>query len=129
MNDKELIQALHDRPGVFGLNGYYYPTTMLLQGFDLARSGGLLYGFREWLIVRRNECSSLQWHLLVIQEALPGVDVGGWKEPDHFTPNENRQIVDRLFSLILEFLEIRKDERKLGRVYAQYEAIYKKALG
>ncbi|WP_328496289.1 hypothetical protein OHS59_29020 [Streptomyces sp. NBC_00414] len=50
MGDKqyiEFVEQIRDRPGMYGLNGTYHPTAMLLLGFDLARDGDLLRGFRE----------------------------------------------------------------------------------
>ncbi|MER7820461.1 hypothetical protein [Streptomyces sp. NPDC096153] len=47
---------------------------MFLIGFDGGRSGGLLRGFTEWLIVRKGERSSFGWQALVLEEALPDVE-------------------------------------------------------
>lgn len=52
MSDRQFVEQLRAGPGMYGLNGTYHPTAMLLVGFDLARDGGLLRGFREWLTVR-----------------------------------------------------------------------------
>lgn len=128
MNDKEFIEVIRTRPGVFGLNGSFYPTAMFLEGFDTGRSGGLLRGFREWLVLRRGERCSLQWPLLVLQEALPGIDAGRWKQPDLLTADQEGRAVDHLFSLVLEFLDIQSDPRRLARMYAEYEALYATAV-
>ncbi|MFI7403604.1 hypothetical protein ACIBW9_24540 [Streptomyces sp. NPDC049541] len=124
MNDKEFIEAIRDRPEGFGLNGTYYPTAMFLTGIDLGRSGGLLRGFTEWLVVRRGECNNLYWHQLVLLDLFPDMKLQGWKDPDHLTPDQHRQAVEHLLSLALEFLDVRNDRRRLGRMYARYEAMY-----
>ncbi|MGW1500856.1 hypothetical protein ACWCQW_20130 [Streptomyces mirabilis] len=124
MNDKKLIERIRDHPEGFGLNGTYYPTAMFLTGIDVGRSGGMLRGFTEWLVVRRGECNNLYWHQLVLLDLFPDMRLQGWKDPDHLTPDQHRQAVEHLFSLILEFLDARSDPRQLGRMYTQYEAMY-----
>ncbi|MFF8638910.1 hypothetical protein ACF052_32480 [Streptomyces pilosus] len=49
---------------------------MFLNGFDEARSGGLLRGFNEWLVVRKGELCSFGWPALIIEESLPAFE--GW---------------------------------------------------
>lgn len=117
MGDKHFIEQLRARPGMYGLNGTYHPTAMLLVGFDLARDGGLLRGFREWLTVRKGERSSLVWYALVFQEALPGVTLRNW---GRLEPEQDQRAVDHLFSLVLEFLDVRDDAEVLARMYAEY---------
>ncbi|MFF5183793.1 hypothetical protein ACFY30_08385 [Streptomyces sp. NPDC000345] len=124
MDDKAFIEAIRDTPEGFGLNGTYYPTAMFLTGTDLGRSGGLLRGFREWLVVRRDECNGLQWHQPVLLDLFPGMKLQGWKHPDHLTPEQHAQAVEHLFSLVLEFLDVRSNPRELGRMYTRYEAMY-----
>ncbi|MFS8197198.1 hypothetical protein ACLVWQ_00785 [Streptomyces sp. CWNU-52B] len=53
MNDKQLIEKMREHPESFGLNGTYHSTAMFLTGVDTGRSGGLMRGFTEWLVVRR----------------------------------------------------------------------------
>ncbi|GAA4043849.1 hypothetical protein [Streptomyces shaanxiensis] len=124
MNDKQFVEALRDSPQGYGLNGTYYPTAMFLTGIDFGRSGGLLRGFTEWLVVRRGECSSFYWHKLVLLDLFPDIDLKGWKNEDHLTPEQHRQAVDHLFSLVLEFLDVRNKPRELGLMYKRYEAMY-----
>ncbi|MEU9186122.1 hypothetical protein AB0D14_16545 [Streptomyces sp. NPDC048484] len=102
----EFVEQIRDRPGLYGLNGTYHPTVMLLLGFDLARDGDLLRGFREWLVVCKGECSSLMWYAFVFQEALPGVSLRNW---GRLEPEQDLHAVDVLFSLVLEFLQERDD--------------------
>ncbi|SER03126.1 hypothetical protein SAMN04487983_1010160 [Streptomyces sp. yr375] len=124
MNDNALIEAIRDTPEGFGLNGAYYPTAMILTGIDVGRSGGLLRGFREWLVVRADECNGLQWHQLVLLDLFPDMRLQGWKNPEHLTPDQHRQAVDHLFSLVLEFLDVRNNPRELGRMYTRHETMY-----
>ena len=124
MNDEGFIEAMRDKPWAFGLDGKYYPTAMFLTGIDVGRSGGMLRGFREWLVVRRGECNNLQWHQFVLLDLFPDMRLQGWKEADHLTPDQHRQAVNHLLSLVLEFMDMRRDPWELGRMYMRHEAMY-----
>ncbi|MFD3437253.1 hypothetical protein ACFWU3_07085 [Streptomyces sp. NPDC058685] len=121
MSDRQFVEQLCARPGMYGLNGTYHPTAMLLMGFDLARDGALLRGFREWLTVRKGEPSSLVWYALVFQEALPGVSLLNW---GRLEPEQDLRAVDHLFSLVLEFLDVRDDADVLARMYMEYHGLH-----
>ncbi|MCD7441323.1 hypothetical protein K4B79_24250 [Streptomyces lincolnensis] len=105
MNDRELIEQIRARPGMFGLNGFSYPTAMFLTGFDLGSSNRLLHGFEEWLIARRGEQSSLGWPALVLEDAFPGADIRYWGT---LTEEQQQPAVDHLFRLVLDFLDKRE---------------------
>ncbi|MFC7307827.1 hypothetical protein ACFQVC_26830 [Streptomyces monticola] len=124
MNDKELVEAVRDRPTMYGLNGTYYPTATYLLGCDMARSGGLLRGFNEWLIVRKGERSSHMWVALVLKEAIPDFQFTGWKQLNHLSPEQDQVAVGLLLSLVLEFLDVRDDSVKLAGMYAAYHELY-----
>ncbi|MFF1451886.1 hypothetical protein ACFVYF_27650 [Streptomyces sp. NPDC058274] len=124
MNDKQLIEKMGEHPESYGLNGNYHSTVMFLTGIDVGRSGGLLRGFTEWLVVRRGECNSFYWHKLVLLDLFPDIKVGGWKNPDHLTPDQHQQAVEQLCTLVLEFLDVRDDPRELGLMYTRYAAMY-----
>jgi hypothetical protein len=44
-----------------------------LQGYDLATEGGLLIGFREWLILQVGYGNNLSWPELVLTLIFPEV--------------------------------------------------------
>ncbi|MFD3736397.1 hypothetical protein [Streptomyces sp. NPDC058632] len=121
MNDREFIEQVRARPGMYGLNGTYHSTATFLIGFDQARSGGLLRGFDEWLAVRRGERSGATWYAEVFREALPGIPLRGWGQ--RLAPEQDQTAVDLLFSLLCDFLEVRDDRRALIRMYVDYEAL------
>ncbi|WP_427920842.1 hypothetical protein [Streptomyces sp. cg40] len=124
MNDRQSIEALRDSPEGYGRDGTYYATLMFLTGMDVGRSGGMLRGFTEWLVVRRGECSSFYWHKLVLLDVFPDIDFKDWKNPDHLTPEQHREAVDHLFSLVLEFLDVRDRPHEMGLMYTRYHAMY-----
>ncbi|MEV7994509.1 hypothetical protein AB0O67_22105 [Streptomyces sp. NPDC086077] len=124
MNDGNFFQLVRDRPGLYGLDGSYSNAVTFLIGFDMARSGGLLRGFTEWLIVRKGESSSFGWQALVLEEALPDVQRYGWNKLKQLTPRQEKEAVNLLLTLLLEFIAVREDVLALARVYAQYEALH-----
>ncbi|MFF4502914.1 hypothetical protein [Streptomyces sp. NPDC001401] len=105
MNDKDCIEAIRDRPGMFGLDGTYYPTAMLVLGIDVGTSGRLLAGFREWLLARKGEESSFMWIPLVLEDAFPGTGIRHWKS---LAESQQQPAVDHLFALLIEFLTERE---------------------
>ncbi|MFD8821395.1 hypothetical protein ACFV1C_03365 [Streptomyces sp. NPDC059605] len=122
MNDKEFIEHVRDAQSMYGLSGTYYPTATFIMGFNQARAGGLLRGFHEWLAVRSEELSSQHWMGRVLAEAVPGFRYRGW-ENLRLEQKQERQAVDLLFSLVLEFLDVRDDPRALASMYAQYHSL------
>ncbi|MFJ2557758.1 MULTISPECIES: hypothetical protein [unclassified Streptomyces] len=124
MNDENFFESVRARPGLYGLDGSYNNAFMFLTGFDVARSGGFLRGFTEWLVVRKGECSSFGWQSLVLDEALPDVEAHGWNKLQQLTPRQEQKAVDLLLALLLEFMALRNDAMALARVYSQYRALH-----
>ncbi|MCX4859339.1 hypothetical protein [Streptomyces canus] len=124
MNDGKFFEGVRSRPGLYGLNGSYEATVMFLVGFNEARSGGLLRGFTEWLVVRKGECSSFGWQALVLDEALPDVESWGWNKLGKLNPEQEQEAVDLLLSLLVEFLAVRDDVMALARTYAEYHSLH-----
>ncbi|MEU4151715.1 hypothetical protein [Streptomyces sp. NPDC026659] len=106
MTDRELIESIRDRPGMYGLDGTYHPTAMLITGVDIGRSGRLLDGFREWLLARKGEDSSFMWLILVLEDAFPGTGIRHWRQ---LSDSQQSVAVDRLFALLTAFLAERDD--------------------
>ncbi|MCD7441324.1 hypothetical protein K4B79_24255 [Streptomyces lincolnensis] len=124
MKDREVIEAIRDHPQGYGLDGTYYPTAMFLTGIDVGRSNETLRGFTEWLVVRRGELNSFYWHKLVLLDLFPDMSLYTWRSPEHLTPEQHQQAVEHLFSLVLEFLDVRNSPQELGRMYTRYEAMH-----
>lgn len=102
--DREQIELIRARPGMYGLNGTYYPTVTFLIGYDLGSSGALLRGFTEWLVTRKGEATSLSWAALVLEETFPGA---GIRSGHSLAADQQQAAVDGLFTLLLAFLEQR----------------------
>jgi len=47
-----------------------------IEGFNAARSGEPLKGFREWLLLRRGSFSNLPWFMLIREHVFASTDPG-----------------------------------------------------
>ncbi|MFD3978986.1 hypothetical protein ACJBCE_29625 [Streptomyces sp. NBUL23] len=124
MSDRDFIENVRDRPGIYGLGGSYGDAVMFLIGFNEARSGGLLRGFTEWLVVRRGECISFGWQALVLDEALPHTEGWGRGKLSNTDAQQEKQAVQLLLSLLHEFLTVRDDVMALANMYGKYHALH-----
>ncbi|MBK3529911.1 hypothetical protein JHN61_03260 [Streptomyces sp. MBT67] len=114
-----MIERIRESPDGFGLDGRYYTTAMLLNGMNLAMSGGMLRGFEEWLCVQKGELSSFIWFKEVFREAVPEVQPGDWREP--LGAEREQRAVDYLLTRVLDFLKVRNSREDLARMYVAYQ--------
>lgn len=80
-----------------------------VQGYDTALAGGLLAGFREWMIVRVDGGSNLAWTALV-PLALDS------------SPRDTDAQIEGFFQLLEEFLAAKNASDGLRRILHRYEA-------
>lgn len=119
MSDRRVVEEIRERPALFGLDGSFSQSVAFLLGLDLGRSGGLLRGFTEWLIVRRGRETSLRWTALVLEEFAPGVD----RAAARLDTEQSRRAAQSLFTLLVEFLELRENPLALAAMYGKYMEI------
>ncbi|MFJ9090201.1 hypothetical protein ACIRIR_01490 [Streptomyces globisporus] len=124
MSDRDFIAGVRGRPGLYGLGEFYKDAVMFLIGFNEARSGGLMRGFTEWLVVRKGECSSFGWQALVLDEALPNVEGLGWNKLGNSNSQQEEEAVQQLLTLLYEFLTMRDDVMALARMYGEYHSLH-----
>ena len=67
----ELVCQLCKRPGMWVERPYFPSVCAFINGYDEARDGGPLLGFREWLIVQQNGGNNLTWPALLRLSLLP----------------------------------------------------------
>ena len=93
----------------------YAAVCAFLGGFDLARDGGPLSGFREWLIVRARGGDNLHWSGLVQHLVAPHASSPLSAELD-------RLCLEGLFPILSEFLAYRESVglTKIHQEYAQW---------
>lgn len=112
---RDLLASIRQRPSMHGLDSSYATITAFVLGCDAGSSGGMLTGFREWLIVRLGHGNNLTWPALV-RHLTPD----GWTHP--LTPEADAQAVTTLFQLLEEFLEQREQPDSLFKIYIAYQA-------
>jgi hypothetical protein len=117
-------QALFDnvrrRTGMYFQQETYAVVAAFVQGYDAACEGGLLAGFREWLVVRLRKGSNLGWSALVQHaafqnSAFPQEVLGEDRDAE-------RVAIDTLFDLLIEFDGVRERHDGLENVFALYAA-------
>ncbi|MCM2417745.1 hypothetical protein [Streptomyces sp. RKAG293] len=76
MDGRELIRAFRKRPGMFIPKGdplgFDQAVTFLL-GMDVGSGDALLFGFREFLVLKLGEGHNLTWSGLVVRLTVPVV--------------------------------------------------------
>jgi hypothetical protein len=106
-----IIEGLRRKPDMFLLSTTFDCVVAFLDGYDAAQSGGLLAGFREWLIVRADDGNNLAWPGLV-----------SLLLKDKLTSADNDRRIKYLFDLLDEFIAVRNENDGLRRIYIKYES-------
>jgi hypothetical protein len=118
MEYRALFAQIHQRPGLYGLDGSYAQYCVFIYGVDTGNDGRLLTGFREWLIVRLGTGNNLVWRSLVLHLAFPGADAAG---RDVTTDTDRNAVaVDTLFALLDEFLDRSRAHDGPMDIYDEY---------
>jgi hypothetical protein len=98
----------------------YAAVSALILGYDLAKEGGVLCGFREWLITRLGAGNNLAWPVLVLHAAFP--DASDPLEIVRSNPAMEKRAIDTLFELLAEFDLARSGPDGMRRIFLDYEA-------
>ena len=114
-NRREVFESLRDRLGMFVMQSTYCAASSFVLGYDHAFQGGLLVGFREWLVVRSDGGNNLTWPALVLQIASVEGSLSG-----DLNPQLERRALDTLFSLLLEFCDVSSQRDGLERIFVEY---------
>lgn len=113
-----LLQQVKRCPGMYLSAVDFDMATALLVGFDLANFGGVLIGFREWLIVKLGYGNNLSWRLLILCVVFP--DAENPRQQLH-QPRAQDRAVEALFSLLEEFWEEKEAPNGLRRIFLRYQ--------
>jgi hypothetical protein len=94
---------------------------VFVMGLDAGTGWGLLEGFREFLLVKIDDESSLAWPGLVLWLVEPV----GHKEvnPRELAAEVDRAATARMYQLLDEFLAIRHDRDGLAQIFGEYLAM------
>lgn len=114
----QLFESLKLRTSMYLDSGSYAEASAFVQGCDAGNDYGLLYGFREWLIVRLNGYNNLHWSALVLHSAFPTETV---TSEDIISSKERNKIaVNELCDLLIEFLREREKYDGILKIFERY---------
>ena len=99
------LQLFLKRPLMYVPTLGFHTATAFLQGFDLARDGEILAGFREWLVVKLGDGNNLSWFELVLRLAYPPPGA----RPLELPATDQERLVALLFRSIEELWEESED--------------------
>ena len=117
MNGRLFFHAVRQRPVLYGIDGTYAAAVAFLLGFDAATNGGLLSGFREWLIVRIDDGNNLSWPALVSRVLVDRCSHGG---EEGMCAACGGQAGAGLFDLLDEFLAVKERRNGMVKVFDAY---------
>lgn len=115
----DLFAFIRQRPSMYVSEPSYNTITAFITGFDQASHGGVLVGFREWLIVLNDGPNNLSWPSLVLSSAFP--DASSPESHVRDSDEADRHATDHLFQLLEDFTEKRDRADGLRRIYLEYE--------
>ena len=107
---KEIIEGMIKRPGMFVSEPHFSNMCSFLNGYDFANDGGVLVGFREWLVTTLEYGDNFTWDGLINHYIL--INFPEFTEKDK---------VEKLGTFILNFLEEKEKYRGLKLIYINYE--------
>jgi hypothetical protein len=113
----KLFSEIHQRPGMYGLDGSYHDYCTYLLGLDMGNDRQLLVGFTELLVPRVGGGSNLTWTSLVLHLAFPGRSSGWAIEA---AGDGKKVAVDLLFTLLDEFFETRSKHGGTLAIFDRY---------
>jgi hypothetical protein len=113
-----LLQHVAKQPSMYFNPVEFDVAAAFLQGFDLANSGGVLVGFREWLVVKLGYGSNLIWSALALQLLFPESESPRQSLVDS---GDQKRAVELLFGIVEEFWQERESLNGLRRIYLKYQ--------
>ncbi|HEX5141109.1 MAG TPA: hypothetical protein VFX19_09205 [Dehalococcoidia bacterium] len=119
MRHRTLFENVKKYTGMYLPEETFPVVAAFLLGYDEACEGGLLAGFREWLVVRLGTGSNLSWPALVLLAAFPGAE----SPENELSKNvgAQRHAIDTLFDLVAAFDGERSKQGALKDIFGRYQ--------
>src|SRR5436190_48179 len=96
-----VLDHMRKQPGMYFPRVEFDLVAAFINGFNAAIHGGLLLGFRQWLIVRLGHGNNLPWDALVLRLTFPEAEsLGG----QLLQGDNQKRAVESLFDLLDAFL-------------------------
>ena len=116
---RTLFEALRLRPGMYVQEPTYAVLSAFVVGYDVALDGGVLCGFREWLITRLRGPNNLAWPGLVLCAAFP--KASNPEAEVRSSPASQEHAIRVMFELLGEFETLRAELDGMRKIFAKYE--------
>jgi hypothetical protein len=100
MNFEEIVPSVCQKTGMWVSPPTFRTATAFFQGYDMARDGGPLHGFREWLVVQYQGADNIYWTRLA--EMVLGIT------DQQLAAEDQKEILMQLSDLMEEFFAYRK---------------------
>jgi hypothetical protein len=114
----DIFRSLLKSPGMYVPNENFDSIVSFMIGFDSARDGGPLVGFREWLIVRVGSGDTLHWPALILRLIFPEAA----SPRAELFQQENQVIAIRAMTTIYEeFWQERNAHDGLCNIFLNYQ--------
>jgi hypothetical protein len=120
MNYRELFVSVHERPGLYGLDGSFRHFCVFVEGCNAGTFWSLLAGFREWLVMQLGEVSegnNLTWPALILRLARQDSSILFSSQAEGNTIGS-----EVLFRLLDSFLELRQRSDSLATIFREYSS-------
>lgn len=114
----ELFEDVRKRTGMYFGEETYEVVAAFVIGYNAACEGGVLSGFREWLVMRVGSGANLAWPALVLDCAFP--DSRPPEEALSAGPEAQRHAIDTLFALLAEFEQEKSRPDGLRRIFVAF---------
>ena len=116
VDHRDMLRQMRRRPGMYlgGSQLGYDQLVAFLMGLDIGAQGAVLDGFREYLLLRLGEESSLWWPGLVLRVTVPQAAPHPGNEAD------DQAAAAGLFDVLDEFLAEFPASRSRSRLYHEY---------
>jgi hypothetical protein len=96
----------------------YDAAASYVMGFDAALNGGLLLGFREWLIPQLDMGNNLGWPALVFEFVSRQGDIAKEKSSG---VDQGHVVVEALFTIIENFVQAHSQRGGTRRIFVAYD--------
>jgi hypothetical protein len=115
---RELFENVKKRTGMYFQQESYAVVAAFVMGYDEAYEGGLLAGFREWLVLRVGRGENLGWVALVLTAAFP--DAAEPEQEVERSAAAQRHAIDTLFALLAQYDQVRTSPDGLKKTLIEY---------
>lgn len=114
----EPLQHVRQRPKLFMSAVTFDAAVAFLNGYDVAQSGALMCGFREWLVVKVGCGNNLVWYALVLELAFPGAEDPRKQLTEN---NDHAAVIELMFDLLEQYRAEAESYQGLRRIHLRYE--------